>query len=132
MCYQSVITTCFLVSQVSLLFRSSATAVSLFSAYRSNRYYGFSMSFNVTLRSDVTTSTVQTALRLLKSYRRFGVSYLRYESESRGIRAFMPSSVCVCVCVCVTVCAPCLYYSLLMSLLSKKAPPCCLLCMCVS
>ena len=84
--------------QVMRYFQSQATSAQVFSAYRSIKYYGFVLAFLVKLKPNTDQSVIASAHRSVVNARRIGYSYylsLRYNRESRGVRAFMPSSECV-------------------------------------
>ena len=77
-------------------FRSQATSAQEFSAYRSIKYYGFVLAFLVKLKPNTNQSVIASAHRSVVNARSIGFRYyLRYNRESRGVRAFMPSSECV-------------------------------------
>ena len=83
--------------QVLSFFRSQATSAQVFSAYRSIKYYGFMLAFLVKLKPNTNQSVIASAHRSVVNawhieHRYYFVSYNR---ESRGVRAFMPSSECV-------------------------------------
>ena len=93
--------------QVESLFYSQASSVTEFSAYRSYKYYGFTMAFLVKLKQGTNDSIIAEAYQSLVSARRLGYQYLRYNRESRVVRAFLPSRestlyvlahrICVCI-----------------------------------
>ena len=89
--------------QVMRLFSSRATGIQEFSAYRSYTYYGFTMAFLVKLQHNTSDSVIASAYQSLYNARRFGYQYLRYNRQSRALRAFLPSRECICMCVCVCV-----------------------------
>lgn len=79
---------------VESLFYSQASSVTEFSAYRSYKYYGFTMAFLVKLKQGTNDSIIAEAYQSLVSARRLGYQYLRYNRESRVVRAFLPSPGC--------------------------------------
>ena len=82
--------------QVLRFFQSQATSAQEFSAYWSIKYYGFVLAFLVKLKPNTNQSVIASAHQSVVNAQRVGFSYhLRYNRESRGVRAFMPSSECV-------------------------------------